>query len=59
MHLAGQRIREAMAAPVDRAVCPHADVVETTTVGQARETGLCTRCGAQAVHEDAGGWEFP
>lgn len=58
-HLAGERLRKAMAVPVDQAACPHDDVVETTEIGQARETGLCTRCGAHAVQDDASEWEFP
>lgn len=58
-HLLGQRIREAAATPVDRAVCPHQDIVETTEIGQARETGLCARCGAHAVQGDDGRWRFP
>jgi hypothetical protein len=58
MHLLGQRIRQAAAMPVDQAACPHQDIVETTEVGQARETGLCTRCGAHAVQGDDGAWTF-
>jgi hypothetical protein len=44
----------ALAKPVDPDACPHEDVVEVTELGQARPTGLCTRCGAGMVADDNG-----
>jgi hypothetical protein len=49
----------ALAKPVDPAQCPHEDVVEVTELGQARPTGLCTRCGAGMVADDNGDWQRP
>lgn len=49
----------ALAKPVDQNACPHEDVIETTELGQARVTGLCGRCGAGMVADDAGDWERP
>lgn len=49
----------ALAKPVDPARCLHEDVVEVTELGQARPTGLCTRCGAGMVADDNGDWARP
>jgi hypothetical protein len=40
-------------------VCPHEGVVETTMLGQARHVGICCRCGADMVEDDAGDWVRP
>lgn len=55
----GRRLREVMAKPVDPETCPHEDVVETTMVSQARRVGICCRCGADMVEDDAGDWVRP
>lgn len=57
--LASRRLREAMARPVDRAACPHSNVVDTTRLNDTRSRGMCTRCGAPAVQGDDGSWTFP
>jgi len=44
---------------VDRNACPHEDVIDTTSPGQARPTGLCDTCGADMVAEDDGEWIRP
>ncbi|MFF6866696.1 hypothetical protein [Streptomyces ardesiacus] len=49
----------ALAKPVDPDACPHEDVVEVTELGQARPTGLCTRCGTGMVADDTGVWTRP
>ncbi|AKZ60743.1 exported protein of unknown function (plasmid) [Streptomyces ambofaciens ATCC 23877] len=49
----------ARAQPVDPAACPHDDVIDVTEMGQARDMGLCERCGAGMVADDEGGWQRP
>jgi hypothetical protein len=49
----------ALSKPVDQAACPHDDVIDVTAMGQARAVGLCGRCGASMVADDAGDWERP
>ena len=49
----------ALAKPVDQDACPHDEVIETPEMGQARNIGLCRRCGADMVETDDGYWERP
>jgi hypothetical protein len=55
----GKRLREAMAKPVDPDACPHEDVAETTMLSQTRRAGICCKCGAEMVEDDAGDWVRP
>lgn len=46
----------AQATPVDRATCPHEDVIDVSQYGAPRPEGMCGRCGTSVVGDDDGSW---
>lgn len=54
-----QALAVALARFVDPDLCPHANAIETSGLGQARPCGICDRCGVDLVATDDGNWERP
>jgi hypothetical protein len=53
---AGERLKRALSAPRDQVVCGHEEVVSVRGLGDARDSGVCTGCGAQMFEGDGGDW---